>query len=170
MRIRLIITEDCKQKCKGCCNKSYDMEKIPRVTIEEIRKAEQIILTGGEPMLDPWSIIGIIRQIKQLTPAPIVMYTADTKNYPIMLFKIINILDGVTITLHSKNDIEPFISLANKMAKFKHNKTLRLNVFSHVARAADLMIDYKHLVNWSAKEVKWIKNCPLPKGEILRKY
>ena len=47
--IHILITNFCNRNCKFCCNKQYDMNTIPYVTDEELRNAEVLCLTGGEP-------------------------------------------------------------------------------------------------------------------------
>ena len=34
-----------------CCNKQYSIDEIPVVTVEELKNAEVVLLTGGEPFL-----------------------------------------------------------------------------------------------------------------------
>lgn len=47
--IHLMITNKCDRNCKYCCNKQYDVNKIPIISNEELEKAERLYLTGGEP-------------------------------------------------------------------------------------------------------------------------
>ena len=47
--VHIMITDKCNRKCPYCCNNQYDISSIPVVTDEELRKAEHIYLTGGEP-------------------------------------------------------------------------------------------------------------------------
>lgn len=49
--IHLMVTPLCNRNCKYCCNKQYDINNIPYVTDEELREAEVLCLTGGEPFL-----------------------------------------------------------------------------------------------------------------------
>lgn len=47
--IHLMITDKCDRKCPYCCNNQYSLDDIEEVTDEELRDAEMIFLTGGEP-------------------------------------------------------------------------------------------------------------------------
>lgn len=47
--IHILVTNLCNRNCEFCCNKQYDMNTIPYVTDEELRNAEVLCLTGGEP-------------------------------------------------------------------------------------------------------------------------
>ena len=44
-----MVTSLCNRDCKYCCNKQYDLNDIPYVTDEELREAETLCITGGEP-------------------------------------------------------------------------------------------------------------------------
>lgn len=48
-RIHLLVTDLCSRNCPNCCNKCYSLNDVPVVTDEELRKAEWLFLTGGEP-------------------------------------------------------------------------------------------------------------------------
>ena len=63
--IHLMITDKCKRNCKYCCNKQYDVHKIPVVTHEELQKAEYVFLTGGEPLINANFLKQVLPDIKQ---------------------------------------------------------------------------------------------------------
>lgn len=45
----LYITNTCGHQCPLCCNRLYDIEKLPVITVEELRGAHTVCLTGGDP-------------------------------------------------------------------------------------------------------------------------
>lgn len=47
--LHLFITNKCRHNCELCCNKFYDIEKIPVVTVDLLKSVETVCLTGGEP-------------------------------------------------------------------------------------------------------------------------
>ena len=49
--MHLFVTNKCTNNCPLCCNKNYDIEKIPLSTEEELNSIENVFLTGGEPFL-----------------------------------------------------------------------------------------------------------------------
>ena len=49
--LHLFIINTCRHKCPLCCNKFYDIEKIPVVTVERLKSVDTVCLTGGEPLL-----------------------------------------------------------------------------------------------------------------------
>ncbi len=54
--IHLMITRTCTNSCPVCCNKQYDLDTVPVVTVEELKAAHTVMLTGG----DPFYVDGII--------------------------------------------------------------------------------------------------------------
>lgn len=47
--IHIMVTSLCNRKCPLCCNNQYDLNSIPYVTDEELKEADTICITGGEP-------------------------------------------------------------------------------------------------------------------------
>ena len=54
--IHLMINRWCGNSCPFCCNKQYDLDTIPVATVEELKAAHTVMLTGG----DPFYVTGII--------------------------------------------------------------------------------------------------------------
>ncbi|MCP4900901.1 MAG: radical SAM protein [bacterium] len=157
MKLRLLLTETCNRSCDGCCNKDWDLSALP--VCEDFTPYDMIILTGGEPMLFPLQVKETIRQIRQQTPAPIVLYTArPTQELAAML--LTGALNGVTLTLHKQRDIKPFQNLREALGM--GSPTLRLNVF------AGISLHGVETSGWKVRAgMKWIKDCPLPDDEVF---
>ena len=49
--MHLMILSKCNYKCELCCNKLYDIEKIPVATVKELKTIHTLCITGGEPFL-----------------------------------------------------------------------------------------------------------------------
>jgi hypothetical protein len=47
--IHLMINRWCGNSCPLCCNKQYDLDTVPVVTVEELKAAHTVMLTGGDP-------------------------------------------------------------------------------------------------------------------------
>jgi len=66
--------------------------------------------------------------------------------------------------------IEDFITLNNLMnegtAGLFDGKSMRLNLFPDIKKA---LPDNINLSKWQIKEMEWIKDCPVPKGEDFRR-
>lgn len=51
--IHLMITRWCCCNCPLCCNKQYNLNTVPVTTVEELKTAHTVMLTGGEPFVVP---------------------------------------------------------------------------------------------------------------------
>ena len=81
------------------------------------------------------------------------------------VFKMLCHIDGLTVTLHEQEDVEPFQILNKSLLKCSRVPwSLRLNVFKEVALPEiDLRL-------WKVKDqIEWIKDCPLPADEVFMK-
>ena len=174
-KLRILLLEECNRSCDGCCNKDFDLNNLPVVDMDDLERYYEIILTGGEPMLRPELVLETALELKTKSDANIYMYTADVSNIPAM-FGIMNTIDGITVTIHNSEqmeiDVENFMkfdqSLCNlseygRWPTIAQHCSLRLNVFK------DVPINTKWTkCLWAVKNnINWIKNCPLPDGEVF---
>lgn len=169
-KLRLILTEKCDRKCEQCCNKSWDLNSLPYT--DKFNDYDEILLTGGEPMLNIELIKLAVKKIRsQNTKAKIYLYTAKTDDINGLLEMFV-ILDGLTITLHEARDILPFLvfnNTLNSLDDYLTKKSLRLNIFKEAADNSS-NCTYDFLPLWKVKNnIQWIENCPLPKDEVLMK-
>ena len=171
-KLRLLVTKECPKKCPGCCNKDWDIDNLPKV---EHFNYDEILITGGEPMLIHDYLVGYIMAIRTVSNAKIYVYTAD---YNIFLRSIIDHVDGVTLTLHNQRDsnrLGNFYRMMNSLTSVNkdiiedlniiHSKSLRLNVFKGIVIHED--IELQHWV--VKKDIEWIENRPLPKDEEFKR-
>lgn len=163
MKLRLLVRPDCDRACPGCCNKSWDLNALP--VCSDYRPYDEIMLTGGEPMLDPQLVHQTIRDIRaQNETAKLFMYTARV--LPVHeLGIVLHNLDGVTVTLHEQKDVEPFLRFAHYAAlwKLQKGRTLRVNVFKPI-----VLREVPDLRHWIVKAgMEWIVDCPLPGEEVF---
>jgi len=117
-------------------------------------------LTGGEPMLKQDLIKQIAADIRsQNSTAKIYVQTAWAKG-PEDLVEILDHVDGLTLTMHTRKDIEPLEQLTKLLPN--SDKSLRLNVFRGISTgAADLS-------DWNVKKgLTWLDDCPLPTNEVF---
>ena len=147
----------------GCCNKQFDLGNLPQPTHFDY---DQIIITGGEPLLYLEQVVGFIKAIRLVSTAKIIVYTAVVN--PNDLFYLLKYVDGITLTLHTRKDWYKF-----KDNEFRRlfppeivgNKSLRLNIF----KEANADISQISSV-WKVKhDIEWIEDCPLPENEVLMK-
>jgi organic radical activating enzyme len=166
-KLRLLISEQCNRNCAGCCNKQWDLKNLP--VENEFSQYDEIILTGGEPMLNILNIYRVVDRIREESNATIYLYTA-MPNYS--LLNILGIVDGITITLHEKSDIPIFEKFNFHLytsflvdSRFD-DKSLRLNIFKEVDYKPNKYIS----AFWEIKnDIEWISNCPLPNNEVFKR-
>lgn len=162
-KLRLLLFDECHRSCVGCCNKDWDLELLP--ICYDYTPYDEILLTGGEPLLYPIIVEELVRYLRKVSPnAKIYLYTAYIENTD-MVMNIINIIDGICITLHEQKDVEPFKILVEDMSSSSFfGKSLRLNVFRGVHMGGDDI----NTAGWKVKDnIEWIKDCPLPEDEVF---
>jgi organic radical activating enzyme len=166
-KLRLLLFKECDRSCPGCCNKQWDLNELP--IEDDFTKYSKILLTGGEPLLRPFVVKSVILDIRKQTNVPIILYTAksdDIKRFT----NILDIVDGITLTLHEQYDVDNFLKLNADISSYynRHkykNKMLRLNVF-HNVNVPDLF-DFDM---WKIKNnIVWIDDCPLPTNEVFKR-
>ncbi|RFZ77593.1 hypothetical protein DS742_17410 [Lacrimispora amygdalina] len=159
-KLRLILFEECHRNCDGCCNKDWDLPNLP--VCRDFQNYDSIMLTGGEPMLHPEVIVKAIGTIRMQTKAPIILYTSLVADKE-MLGKILDCIEGITVTLHTPEDITPFLEFDRYYAG-NGNMSFRLNIFRGVGHVPVSP-------RWKVKDnITWIKDCPLPLGETLMRF
>jgi len=169
-KLRLLVTEDCSRNCAGCCNKQWDLKKLPVCT--DFAPYDEIMLTGGEPLLYPEKVIGLVDSIRNADSKDrqlfqrILVYTAHCSN----ILHVLPYVDGVTLTLHDSGDVGRFKALQEVLRYLRIREvpwvvdsSMRLNVFTGVS-IKDWHIDSW----WKVKHgMEWIEDCPLPKDEVF---
>lgn len=149
-KLRLLLFAACNRSCPGCCNNDWNLDELPRVGSYD--GYDQIILTGGEPMLNPELVVCVAADIKSRTNAMVILYTARPGELP----GVMPFLDGVTVTLHEQADVAEFEKLPWLPG------SLRLNVFDNVDLTG---VDVSSW--WVKSGIQWIKDCPLPEDEVF---
>lgn len=168
-KLRLLITDVCDRACEGCCNKDWDLDSLP-VWSPEDTEYDEVLITGGEPLLLPDRIIEVAKLF--LYPVvkrhvKVVFYTAKTDRRQ-DLYRALDYCGGVTVTLHEQKDAYSFVLmdmyLPSILAK---GRGLRLNVFNNVVVPPQWFNQH----GWKIKYgMEWIENCPLPQDEVFMRY
>lgn len=167
-KLRLVVTDKCHNKCSMCCNNRFDLKSLPVVDRWDY---DEIMVTGGEPMLFPYAVYNLLFILKTLSAYTdkrprLYMYTALPT---FSVLKLLNLLDGVVVTPHTLKDVTKLIHLNSRLIEGKEKfieKSLRLNLFPEVRKLIPYDTD---LSMWKIKEIQWIKDCPVPVGEDLRR-
>ena len=177
-KLRLLVTTQCPNKCPMCCNNSWDFSKLPVVDRWDY---EQIMLTGGEPLMKIESLIPLMISIRKVTSVmginpKIYVYTAvcDLST----LDRVVTYADGIVLTPHNKKGIKGFLEfneLINAYNFLREKKVLHVRAFEGKSLRLNLFPDIKELLKgedlsgWQVKDIHWIKDCPIPEGEDFRR-
>lgn len=65
----IYITNDCDHKCPLCCNRLYNIDQLPVITVEQLKGAHTVCITGGEPFLHTDQLLHLIECIRQQYPS-----------------------------------------------------------------------------------------------------
>ena len=167
-KLRLLVTKECNRHCPLCCNKHYDLDALPKVGT--FAGYDEILLTGGEPMLDYQLVNKTVSTIRiENKKAKIYMYTAKTDLPFQLLLMLLLKLNGITITLHGQEDVPYFVDfviMLHMVYGVSVPRSLRVSVFKHVD-----ITKHRELIKccgWKIKDnLTWQKECPLPNGEVF---
>ena len=166
---RLIVTYRCNRSCPGCCNgHGNEIRKIE--SIDELLGYEEIILTGGEPMLlrNVLQIFIDLLKIRGYT-GKIYLYTAYWQDSRIN-HELIKAVNGISFTIHAEAndaDIIALKSLSRQKRLAEPNFSSRLIIDSRVYEKYDFSnID---LTNWDViRKLLWKDECsPAEHEELL---
>jgi hypothetical protein len=165
--LRLLITEECNRNCEGCCNQFWDFDSLPVFNINELTEYNELIITGGEPMLIHEVCSSLAYLAHYINPDILVyLYTAKTKPLNQLTY-IMPLIDGICITIHEQSDVEPFIMFHDWIMETDAyvGKSLRLNIFDQTIKIAT---DHLRKI-WKIKDKKWIPHKHLNKNEVFKK-
>jgi len=163
MRIaRVIVTWKCDKDCDLCCNKNLPVQPQP-CTIEDLQGYDQVLITGGEPMLYPARLEEIIKKLRAQAPEnKVYLYSAL---YRPAMHHIVKLVDGIHYTLHHpfrQVDLDKFNRFHTMIDQYR-DKSFRLYIDPRIDWVIPIRPD-----QWSRVEVKpWMDACPLPEGEVL---
>ena len=172
-KLRLLVTTECPNKCPMCCNNSWDFSKLPVV---DRWNYDEIMITGGEPLLYDIVVIDLIQNIKNICRVmgykipKFYVYTALFDG--LVIKRLLEEVDGIVLTPHSKEDVKLFVLLNLQFLIFEDHspfykfKSLRLNLFPDIKALLPKDID---LSLWKVKDMEWVKDCPVPEGEDFRR-
>lgn len=174
---RVLVTTKCNRKCPGCANENFVPSESCNLmySITELRKYQDLIITGGEPMLRADAVINFIDSArKQLQSGErVYMYssTIDVNNFDHLL--VLGMLDGITFTVHYEANLKDIL-----MVKALSNQVKAVKRIMGDDWTARLLLDSRlpekyELSNWGLEHwdmVKWLEwkedgDCPLPEHE-----
>lgn len=173
--IHLYVISECGKKCPMCCNKLYDIDTVPVVTVAELKSADTVCLTGGDPFLynELYKFIDRLRgqypNIKNLYA-----YTSGYAlyNYFYLYWMFFGKLDGVSI---APKDVNDWVSLKNILKNkalnsiLSHMKSNRLMIFDSQKANFEEFLKNIDLSMFTILGRKWDKEFHTPENEIFRR-
>ncbi len=168
--IHLLTTTLCNRNCRYCCNKQYDLNSIPYVTDEELREAEIICVTGGEPVLysNPSQIA---RRLKASYPniKTIYVYANAIELYEYLnrenFAQRVDSIDGFTTSIKSKGDELAFKALVHSDIGKALEHVTKSNIV-YLFKGCEKPID---LGNFKLIEREWQEDFKPADDSIFRK-
>ena len=180
---RVIVTYDCPRHCENCCNEH--ISNVPQVQFLDLLKYEELVITGGEPMLLAPRVVEMIHRLRAHGyTGKIWLYTSCIKTARWADREVLKEVDGITYTLHHKPS-QGELRDAGKLNSFirdnldnrTHERSDRLLIDSrcyndYVLSIIGLEAGISPLFHWSSiKPLEWKDDaCPLPDGEELVFY
>lgn len=131
--IHIMVTSLCSRNCKHCCNKQYDLNDIPYVTDEELKKAETLCLTGGEPFAftNPCEIANYYKR-KYKNIKNIYVYTNAVELAKYLMHNTIENIDGISISIKTDADAAAFDYFIKDKKAIRNLTSNRLYVFDNL--------------------------------------
>ena len=160
-KLRLLITKACPKQCEGCCNKDWKLDELPICT--DYSGYDEILITGGEPMIRNARVKFIIKSIREQNKSVRIYLYSVLPNFHLWRLLHYKLLDGITITLHDQEDVKYFLLFDRNFSLEGTDASLRVNIFKGIKIDTDSLMS-----NWIVKDdIEWIKDCPLPTDEVF---
>ena len=168
-KARLILTFDCPRRCPNCANTQIqDLDAVPRIdSIEALDDYDEVILTGGEPMLDAGATVSFAQGLKERKQDRIVYAYAAL--WSPFIRGLLRVVDGLHYTIHTPTtsaDIEGLVSVEREVAVARRRRpelSCRLYVQADVSVPVPITPSL-----WTRVEIAPFKeDCPVPADETL---
>lgn len=131
-KMKLLVTNKCDKKCEMCLNNKINTMSLP--IAKSFKRFDEVTIVGGEPSLLSFpELMSIIHKIKKDNSlCKIFLHTLKPSR---SIEKILRLLDGVTVSLQFKDDIDDFMSFAlyiKSREKIFEEKILKLDIFKSI--------------------------------------
>lgn len=122
--IHLFITNTCRHICPMCCNKLYKIDEIPVATVELLKQADTVCLTGGEPLtLSPMMLDRFVRNLRwqYLNVKNLYVYTSGAELLwnSVLVEKLVceERINGINVAPKDEDDWDGFVRTLRKAPK-----------------------------------------------------
>lgn len=171
--LHLFITNWCRHDCPLCCNKLYVIDEIPTVTVELLKKAGTVCLTGGEPLsLDSIDFYNFCLELRSQYPniKNLYVYTSgkELKNHwdTLKYLTVNKTINGINVAPKDMEDWNGFVSTYKKFPEFWGNiDSNRVYVFDGQRRNYEAMKPQIAGINAEILGRKWQQVFNTPNNE-----
>jgi molybdenum cofactor biosynthesis enzyme MoaA len=165
--IHLLVTTLCDRNCKYCCDKQYSFDEIPTVTDKELKEAEVICLTGGEPFKysQPNEIAYNLKtRYKNIKAVYVYTNALEFAEYLFKYDNSIDFIDGVNVSIKTKRGLDFF------NIYIKNDKRLKAKELSNILYVFDNLISKNsNIGNFRYKERNWQPDFKPADNSIFRR-
>ena len=101
-KARLLLFTACDRECSYCCNKSQKMlSELQEIdSVVGLHQYDEMIITGGEPLLDPDLVVAVSRILRHIHPTmKMYLYTARCDAQAVQ--RVLPHVDGIHFTIHA---------------------------------------------------------------------
>lgn len=173
--IHLYTINECGKKCPMCCNNLYDIDKLPVVTVAELKSANTVCLTGGDPFLYE-GLSDFVKTFRKQYPNIKKMYAYTSGHALFRYLKndwlYLTGLDGVSIAPKDAGDwLDLRAMLSNNIYKniIKAMTSNRLMVFDSQKVYFDKFMKDIDLSIFTILGRKWDKEFITQDNEVFRR-
>ena len=178
----LFIKKECNHNCPLCCNKQYDISKLPVVTVEDLVSADVVCLTGGEPfMIPPGILLNLCKRLKKQYSNIKKLYIYSSNLNPTFIDEkwwtlLYEVVDGVNIAPKTIDEWKYFHYLVHTpwfrditdttgpWEGMENTKSNRLYVFEDQQAVYD-SLHWDLPISWQVIGRKWDKVFNTPDNE-----
>jgi organic radical activating enzyme len=175
MKARVIVTALCNRHCPNCCNQQEIFDTAARIkSTKELLAFEEVIITGGEPMLISNKVIMFLHELRYhfRYTGKIYIYTALYNETLKMDYReLLKYIDGIHYTVHFEaldKEISELRDLSQMLPK-RSRLSFRLSIDTRLYGKYDFSnIDFSA---WSVvRRMIWLDKCKLPDDKKLLIY
>lgn len=170
-KARVIWTKACQRNCSYCSNTFPEIiaQMQPLTDLTTLADRDEIMITGGEPLLNPPKLIAFLIKVREACPtSKIYLYTAYARGTtPMQLQAIMELTDGIHYTLHADASPDDIIGFQyfQSYANVRKSKSFRLSLDPKLPTPLEIIPAV-----WKEIRIKeWFSadNCPVPLDETL---
>ena len=161
-KARVMLTQTCPRDCDECCNKySTTIESLETLKDRAaLLNFDEIMLTGGEPMLYPGYVLEVATWLKN-NGKKVYLYTTMWAYW--LGEELLDVLDGVHYTCHHPFSGDDPHNLHDFFEDIRgRDGSYRLTLDP----AIDKPVSLEPASLSQIKVLEWIKDCPLPEEKL----